>query len=278
MGSGRGKGRSARCASSAHPFRNHPGEAWRRAAANDAAIQVWRRRKDWIGPAVDVVDLAGGHSRNHSLRACEPRRQWRAKRRGAHSGAQCRVRARAGPRDAPARDPAGARVCAEIRPRRNGRSLAAGKPARPALAPAATGLQVSAPRFAVCASGGSFCGSDVGAHAYFTTLSVTSTFITCPFGGSVAVKLCRLRHSFLSAFRKRSPSPYTTERLEGSGSWTTMGFGTEQRWCAPVSKRERLGVSRGTAGRSMRADLALGPLGRGQLRLCIRAGYAVAWL
>src|SRR5712692_8955831 len=218
MGSGRGKGRSARCASSAHPFRNHPGEAWRRIAANDAAIQVWRRRKDWIGPAVDVVDLAGG-----------PRHQRCARRGGAQSRAQRRVRARTGPRDAPARDPAGARLCAEIRPRRNGRSPAAGKPARPALAPAATGLQVSAPRFAVCASGGSFCGSDVGAHAYFTTLSVTSTFITCPFGGSVAVKLCRLLHSFLSAFRRRSPSPYTTERLEGSGSWTTMGFGTEQR-------------------------------------------------
>src|SRR6266851_6371731 len=239
MGSGSGKSRDAGYPRGAHALRNHPREAWRRAATNDAAIQVWRRRKDWIRPAVDVVDLAGGESRNHSLRAREPRHQRCAKRGGAHSGAQCRVPARAGPRDAPTRDPAGARLCAEIRPRRNGRSPAAGKPARPALAPAATGLQVSAPRFAVCASGGSFCGSDVGAHAYFTTLSVTSTFITCPFGGSVAVKLCRLLHSFLSAFRRRSPSPYTTERLEGSGSWTTMGFGTEQRWFARVSKRER---------------------------------------
>ena len=110
-------------------FRDHLGQAWRRAAANDASVSLWRRRKDRLRAAVDVVGDAGGCRGDRAFRPGECRGEWRGERGGAAAPSQRAVHQGAGASDAPPRALPRPGVCFASRAGRNGGCIAAGEPA-----------------------------------------------------------------------------------------------------------------------------------------------------
>src|SRR5712692_5141556 len=104
MGSGGGEGRGAGVTRGAPAFWNYFSETRWRASADDAAVQVWAWRKNWLGAAMGVVDRAAGRGERNTRGAAKQGYQWRTECGESAAGAQRRLCASAGTRDAPARD------------------------------------------------------------------------------------------------------------------------------------------------------------------------------
>src|SRR5712692_8714693 len=104
MGSGGGEGRGAGVTRGAPAFWNYFSETRWRASADDAAVQVWAWRKNWLGAAMGVVDHAAGRGERDSRGAAKQGYQRGAQRGESATGAQRGFRASTGTRDAPPGD------------------------------------------------------------------------------------------------------------------------------------------------------------------------------